>query len=100
MAVNDLAADSRDVSWLWDVPLEALTQSRPKVITAGTRGADVALRLHYAGTEAEVATSLEDAVTELVRDTPPGGGAYILPTYTAMLQIRKLLARRTQLQDV
>ncbi|MDX6250920.1 MAG: hypothetical protein QOF10_4280 [Kribbellaceae bacterium] len=100
MAVNDLAADSRDVSWLWDVPLEALTQSRPRVITAGTRGADVALRLHYAGTEAEVATSLEDAVTELVRDTPPGDGAYILPTYTAMLQIRKLLARRTHLQDV
>jgi UDP-N-acetylmuramyl tripeptide synthase len=100
MAVNDLAADSRDVSWLWDVPLEALTESQPKVITAGTRGADVALRLHYAGTEAEVATSLDEAITELVADTPPGDGAYILPTYTAMLQIRKLLAKRTQMQDV
>jgi UDP-N-acetylmuramyl tripeptide synthase len=100
MAVNDLAADSRDVSWLWDVPLEALTESHPKVITAGTRGADVALRLHYAGTEAEVATSLDEAITELVAETPPGDGAYILPTYTAMLQIRKLLAKRTHLQDV
>jgi UDP-N-acetylmuramyl tripeptide synthase len=100
MAVNDLGADSRDVSWLWDVPLEALAQSRPKVITAGSRAADMALRLRYAGTEAEVATTLEDAVTELVRATPPGGGAYILPTYTAMLQIRKVLARQTHLQDM
>jgi UDP-N-acetylmuramyl tripeptide synthase len=100
MAVNDLPADSRDVSWLWDVPLEALTRSHPRVITAGTRAADMALRLHYAGTEAEVATSLDDAITELVRETPLGGGAYILPTYTAMLQIRKLLAKRTRLQEV
>jgi UDP-N-acetylmuramyl tripeptide synthase len=100
MAVNDLPADSRDVSWLWDVPLEALTRSHPLVITAGTRAADMALRLHYAGTEAEVSTSLDDAITELVQETPPGGGAYILPTYTAMLQIRKLLAKRTRLQDV
>jgi UDP-N-acetylmuramyl tripeptide synthase len=100
MAVNDLGADSRDVSWLWDVPLESLAQSRPTVITAGIRAADMALRLRYAGTEAEVATTLEDAVTELVRATPPGGGAYILPTYTAMLQIRKVLARQTHLQDM
>jgi UDP-N-acetylmuramyl tripeptide synthase len=100
MAVNDLGADGRDVSWLWDVPLEDLAASRPRVITAGLRAADMALRLHYAGTEASVAKSMEDAIAKLVRDTPPGEGAYILPTYTAMLQIRKLLAKRTRLQDV
>ena len=100
MAVNDLGADGRDVSWLWDVPLEALSASRPRVIAAGVRAADMALRLHYAGTEASMATSMEDAVAELIRATPPGDSAYILPTYTAMLQIRKLLAKRTQLQDV
>jgi hypothetical protein len=60
----------------------------------------MALRLHYAGTEASVAKSMEDAIAKLLRDTPPGEGAYILPTYTAMLQIRKLLAKRTRLQDV
>jgi UDP-N-acetylmuramyl tripeptide synthase len=100
MAVNDLGADGRDVSWLWDVPLEDLAASRPRVITAGLRAADMALRLHYAGTEASVAKSMEDAIAQLVRDTPPGESAYILPTYTAMLQIRKLLAKRTRLQDV
>jgi hypothetical protein len=60
----------------------------------------MALRLHYAGTEASVAMNMEDAIAKLIRDTPPGDSAYILPTYTAMLQIRKLLAKRAQLQDV
>jgi lipid II isoglutaminyl synthase (glutamine-hydrolysing) len=100
MALNDLSADGRDVSWLWDVPLEALSASRPRVIAAGLRAADMALRLHYAGMEAAVAMNMEDAIARLIRDTPPGDSAYILPTYTAMLQIRKLLARRAQLQDV
>jgi UDP-N-acetylmuramyl tripeptide synthase len=100
MAVNDNDADGRDVSWLWDVPLEALTRSKPRVITAGIRGADMALRLKYAGMEAEVMDGFEKAIERLVKDTPEGGTAYILPTYTAMLQIRKLLAKRSQMQEV
>lgn len=100
MAVNDLPADGRDVSWLWDVPLEALSHGRPWIVAAGTRSMDMALRLHYAGMTASVATSMDDALDELVRDTPPGKGAYVLATYTAMTQIRRLLARRSQLQVV
>lgn len=99
IAVNDLAADGRDVSWLWDVPLEALSRGRPDVVTAGTRAAEMALRLHYAGTEASVATSFDDGITRLLSGLPPGGNAYILPTYTAMLQIRRALGRRVHLQD-
>ena len=96
IAVNDLPADGRDVSWLWDVPLEALSQERPEVVTAGTRAAEMALRLHYAGTEAAVASSVDDGISRLLSGLPPGEDAYILPTYTAMLQIRRALHRRQE----
>ncbi len=99
-AINDNAADGRDVSWLWDVPLEALGPVAPTVLTAGTRGADMALRLHYAGVESQNAGSFEEAVNQLLETTPEGGTAFILPTYTAMLAIRKVLAKRTKMQEV
>jgi lipid II isoglutaminyl synthase (glutamine-hydrolysing) len=100
MAVNDLDADGRDVSWLWDVPLEALEADKPRVITTGTRGADMALRLHYAGIESKRIDGFEPALDGLLATMPRGSMAYILPTYTAMLQIRKRLASRTQMQEV
>jgi UDP-N-acetylmuramyl tripeptide synthase len=100
MAVNDLDADGRDVSWLWDVPLEALTDTDPRVVTAGIRGTDMALRLHYAGIEATHHTSFEGAVDDLIGGTPEGGVAYILPTYTAMLRIRKMLSKKTDMSEV
>jgi lipid II isoglutaminyl synthase (glutamine-hydrolysing) len=100
MAVNDLPADGRDVSWLWDVPLEDLSQGRPRIVAAGTRATDMALRLHYAGMTASVATSIDDALTELVRQTRRGDGVYVLATYTAMMQIRRLLSGRRRLQAV
>lgn len=94
IAVNDLPADGRDVSWLWDVPLESLAPVHPEVVTAGTRAYDMALRLHYAGTEASVASSVDDGISRLLAGLPPGGNAYILPTYTAMLQVRRALRGR------
>jgi UDP-N-acetylmuramyl tripeptide synthase len=100
MAVNDLDADGRDVSWLWDVPLEELARLEPQVITAGIRAEDMALRLHYAGVPASASKSFANAIERLVESTPVGGIAYILPTYTAMLQIRKLLANKTKMQEV
>jgi UDP-N-acetylmuramyl tripeptide synthase len=99
-AVNDLLADGRDVSWLWDVPLEELVPSDSVVLTTGIRGADMSLRLHYAGIESAEIENVAAAVQKLVSDTPPGGTAYILPTYTAMLGIRKMLSRQTAMQEV
>ncbi len=98
MAINDLDADGRDVSWLWDVPLEVLAPSRPTIYAAGTRAADMALRLHYAGVEPEV-TELEDGIWQLIEGTPEGGTAYILPTYTAMVAIRKVLSKTTHIRE-
>ncbi|HVQ43581.1 MAG TPA: MurT ligase domain-containing protein [Candidatus Saccharimonadia bacterium] len=96
--INDLAADGRDVSWLWDVPIEALGGHDTRAFTAGVRGADMAVRLHYAGVESQTAASVGEGIEALVAATPAGETAYILPTYTAMLEVRKLLARRTQMK--
>jgi UDP-N-acetylmuramyl tripeptide synthase len=99
MAVNDLDADGRDVSWLWDVPLEVLAAHKPTVVTAGIRGADMALRLHYAEVESEAAGTFEEGVKRLLELTSPGETAYILPTYTAMLQVRDVLSKLTQIPE-
>lgn len=99
-AVSDLDADGRDVSWLWDVPMEALIPADAAVLTTGIRGADMTLRLHYAGIEADEVEDFTAAVDQLVSRIPVGGTGYILPTYTAMLAIRKLLAQRTSMQEV
>jgi UDP-N-acetylmuramyl tripeptide synthase len=99
MAINDLDADGRDVSWLWDVPLEAMAPYQPRIVAAGTRAADMALRLKYAGMTAEAGGSLERAVRKLVESTPAGGTAYVLPTYTAMLEVRNALSKLTHIPE-
>lgn len=49
LAINDLDADGRDVSWLWDVDFEVLAVGDAPLHTAGIRGPDMAVRLKYAG---------------------------------------------------
>jgi UDP-N-acetylmuramyl tripeptide synthase len=100
LAINDLAADGRDVSWLWDVPLEALAPTQPDVITSGIRGADMTLRLHYADIRSDRVDDLGAAVEKLLTAAQPGESVYILPTYTAMLSIRSLLAKQTTVEEV
>ncbi|HHY39183.1 MAG TPA: DUF1727 domain-containing protein [Clostridia bacterium] len=99
LCINDNYADGRDVSWLWDVDFEALAQSRDRIrfiITSGIRAFDMAVRLKYAGFDESLITTDEDlrrALSEGVSRTPPRGTLYVLPTYTAMLEVRKILQR-------
>ncbi len=100
LALNDDGPDGRDVSWIWDVDLERCRDRTGFVICAGRRAQDLALRLKYA---------------ELSRATPPpevliepdvnkafdlglaklgdGQTLSVLPTYTAMWELRERLAR-------
>lgn len=100
MAINDLYADGRDVSWLWDVPLEQLLPTGATVIATGERGADMALRLKYADHKAELEPDLAATLDRLAEALPEGGTGYILPTYTAMLQLRRLLGTESRLEEV
>jgi UDP-N-acetylmuramyl tripeptide synthase len=96
IAINDLHADGRDVSWLWDVDFELMAEGAAPLSTSGIRGPDMANRLKYAGVPAErlilLPTDLRAALDLFVTSIPEGGTGYILPTYTAMLDLRQILA--------
>jgi lipid II isoglutaminyl synthase (glutamine-hydrolysing) len=95
IALNDRIADGRDVSWVWDADFELLAGSVRRVVCAGTRAPEMALRLKYAGwpTEAiEVVPEVEDSLDAAVAGAQ--GRLFALPTYTALLELRKLLADR------
>ncbi|MDI3340588.1 MAG: MurT ligase domain-containing protein [Sphaerobacter sp.] len=95
--INDLDADGRDVSWLWDVDAERLRDAPVPLYTGGIRGDEMALRLKYAGVPPERLVplgDLPDALDSFVDDLPPDGTGFVLPTYTAMLRLREVLAAR------
>jgi lipid II isoglutaminyl synthase (glutamine-hydrolysing) len=93
--LNDRIADGRDVSWVWDADWEVLAPHVRRMTCSGTRAAELALRLRYAGVapgRLEVVEGLEPGL-----DAALAGGdgpLYALPTYTALLELRELLAER------
>jgi UDP-N-acetylmuramyl tripeptide synthase len=94
--INDLTADGRDVSWLWDVDFEVLAGKVEWACTGGLRATDMAVRLKYAGIEPALISSEEDIATALQLATSrlaPGETLYVTPTYTAMLQTRQILQK-------
>jgi lipid II isoglutaminyl synthase (glutamine-hydrolysing) len=95
LALNDRIADGRDVSWIWDADFEVLAGRVRRATCAGTRAEEMALRLKYAGIDAgiEVERDLERSLDAAVAGTE-GERLYALPTYTALLELRDLLARR------
>lgn len=95
IALNDRIADGRDVSWIWDADFELLAGGVRRVVCSGTRAPEMALRLKYAGwpEEAiEVVPGIERSLDEAVAGSQ--GRLFALPTYTALLELRKLLADR------
>jgi len=96
LLLNDDIADGRDVSWIWDADFELLAGVAKSTIASGHRAEDMALRLKYAGFPPDVVMvgGAEEALSKALRETPSGGELYVLPTYTAMLEVRELLAKR------
>ena len=97
--LNDRTADGQDVSWIWDVDYELLLdQDRLTSLTlGGTRAHDLALRFRYAGadsTKMSVVPEPAAAFDMALQACGPNGRLYVLPTYTAMLDFRHVLANR------
>lgn len=95
--INDNLADGTDVSWLWDADVELLAGRCRRVTVGGTRGGDMAVRLKYAGVPADhiqLVDGVEEGLDAALAATPPGDTLYVLPTYTAMLELRRLAGRR------
>jgi UDP-N-acetylmuramyl tripeptide synthase len=94
--LNDNIADGRDVSWIWDADFELLSSQARSIVCAGSRAAEMAVRLKYAGVPPAllrvipaVPEALDVAISGL-----EGGRLYALPTYTALIELREELHRR------
>jgi UDP-N-acetylmuramyl tripeptide synthase len=93
--LNDRVADGRDVSWVWDADWELLREGVRRMTCSGTRAAELALRLKYAGVPADRLEVIEDVPAALDAAVADGTGPlYVLPTYTALLELKELLASR------
>ncbi len=95
--LNDRIADGRDVSWIWDADFEVAADRFDSVVTSGTRAEEMALRLKYAEWDEGrflIETDVAKALKLAVNATAPGATLTVVPTYTAMLEVRELLAKK------
>ncbi len=101
LVLNDRIPDGTDVSWIWDVDTEQLVQQGGTFIVSGDRTYDMALRLQYSGeslTESGfkliVEEDLSQAINQALHLTSSEETLHILPTYSAMLEVREILVGR------
>ncbi|MDQ2085916.1 MurT ligase domain-containing protein [Herbivorax sp. ANBcel31] len=103
--INDKLADGTDISWLWDVDLEELMKIQENVSSfyaSGIRAEDMAVRLKYAGIfsdKIKIVKDYEELIEKGLSNTLKGHSFYILPTYTAMLDIRNFLKKKFGLKE-
>ncbi|MEW6182041.1 MAG: MurT ligase domain-containing protein [Bacillota bacterium] len=99
IALNDNAADGRDISWIWDVDFERLENSKNvlRFICSGTRAEEMALRLKYAGVpvrKIDVCSNITTSVRQVLEGL--GSSGYLLATYTALWPVERVLRRYTK----
>jgi UDP-N-acetylmuramyl tripeptide synthase len=101
--LNDKIADGRDVSWIWDADFELLDGRIRSFTCSGSRAAELAVRMKYAGVDParirvrpELRVALAEAAAESGAEQAP---LYALPTYTAMLSLRELLVARGEVDS-
>ncbi|MBE9220881.1 Mur ligase family protein [Dolichospermum flos-aquae] len=97
LVLNDRTPDGTDVSWIWDVDTEKLVARGGTLIVSGDRVYDMALRLRYSQESVEsninliVESDLHKAIATALEHTPTNETLHILPTYSAMLEVREIL---------
>ncbi|MGF2013187.1 MAG: MurT ligase domain-containing protein [Nostoc sp. DedVER01b] len=100
LILNDRTPDGTDVSWIWDVDTEKLVERGGTLVVSGDRVYDMALRLRYSQKSPEssinliVEEDLRQAIATALEHTPENETLHILPTYSAMLEVREVLTGR------
>lgn len=98
--LNDRIPDGRDVSWIWDVDFEEYVNKFENIFVSGDRVYDMGLRLQYAmeikntNEKLKIIQELETAIKEGLYATKEHETLFVLPTYSAMLEVRKILTGR------
>lgn len=96
LVLNDRIPDGQDVSWIWDVDFEEYIEKDINVTISGDRCYDMGLRVKYTqyqiqNTKYDIQENLKNAITSALDKTPNNQTLYVLPTYSAMLEVRKIL---------
>lgn len=104
LILNDRVPDGHDISWIWDVNFEDLLARDLHLHLSGDRVWDLAARIQYSSpvkssklrvesynSKPKTYESVSEAIREVVKNTKQGERIYILPTYSAMVDIRKYL---------
>ena len=100
LVLNDRTPDGTDVSWIWDVDTEKLVERGGTLVVSGDRLYDMALRLRYSEKTPDshfnliVVEDLRQAIATALEHTPENETLHILPTYSAMLEVREVLTGR------
>nr|WP_211176542.1 Mur ligase family protein [Brasilonema sp. UFV-L1] len=100
LVLNDRTPDGTDVSWIWDVDTEKLVERGGTLVVSGDRLYDMALRLRYSEKTPQthfnliVEEDLRQAIAIALEHTPDNETLHILPTYSAMLEVREVLTGR------
>jgi UDP-N-acetylmuramyl tripeptide synthase len=95
IALNDNAADGRDISWIWDADVEPVIEPAAdikQIVCSGQRSGDIAVRIKYTGFDPDriiIKTPLQEGIEAAVNSDSKI--SYILSTYTALFQCRKIL---------
>ena len=93
LLLNDRIPDGRDVSWIWDVEFEELKKAK-QITVSGDRAFDIALRIKYADLHSDVLENISSALDNAISTMKPDETLFVLATYSAMLDIRKLISGR------
>ena len=96
LCLNDRSADGTDISWIWDVDYEALpsfSDNLKEIIVSGDRAADMLLRIKYTGFPLEKIFEERNYEQLVQKLSGYEDQIFIIPTYTAMLDLRKTLIR-------
>jgi UDP-N-acetylmuramyl tripeptide synthase len=100
LVLNDRTPDGTDVSWIWDVDMENLVKLEGTIVVSGDRVYDMALRIYYSQATLTnqvnliVKEDLQEAITTALEKTPSDRTLHIVPTYSAMLEVREILTGR------
>ena len=98
LSLNDNAADGRDISWIWDVDFNGIFKKTnvKEIYVTGKRCYDMAIRVKYEGVGNREIKVIENEDYSKLMDIATGRGTdvYIVPTYTSMMTMRPVIAKR------
>jgi len=98
LVLNDRIPDGRDVSWIWDIDFELLIKNFKNIFASGDRAYDMAVRLKYSGNNRAkiyIYENFKEALEKSIAALPKSEILYVLPTYSAMLDLRKILTGKS-----